>query len=57
MTRNTNPSKRKPAPAPRYHRIVAKLGTNVLTAGTDRLDTDVMASLVGQVARLRPGSG
>ena len=36
-----------------YHRIVAKLGTNVLTAGTDRLDLDVMAALVGQMARLR----
>jgi len=53
MARNTSPSQRKAAARPRYHRIVAKLGTNVLTAGTDRLDADVMASLVGQVARLR----
>jgi glutamate 5-kinase len=53
MARNTNPSQRKAAARPRCHRIVAKLGTNVLTAGTDRLDADVMASLVGQVARLR----
>ncbi|HLB27296.1 MAG TPA: glutamate 5-kinase [Dehalococcoidia bacterium] len=53
MARNTSPSQRKASARPRYHRIVAKLGTNVLTAGTDRLDTDVMASLVGQVARLR----
>ncbi|HEY8492152.1 MAG TPA: glutamate 5-kinase [Dehalococcoidia bacterium] len=36
----------------RYRRIVAKFGTNLLTAGTDRLDLAVMASLVGQVARL-----
>jgi glutamate 5-kinase len=36
----------------RYRRIVAKFGTNVLTAGTDRLDLEVMAALVGQVARL-----
>ncbi|MDP2948230.1 MAG: glutamate 5-kinase [Chloroflexota bacterium] len=36
----------------RYQRIVAKFGTNVLTAGTDRLDLEVMSSLVGQVARL-----
>jgi len=36
----------------RYKRIVAKLGTNLLTAGTDRLDLEVMAGLVGQVARL-----
>ena len=35
-----------------YHRIVAKFGTNLLTAGTDRLDLDVMSTLVGQVARL-----
>lgn len=35
-----------------YRRIVAKLGTNVLTAGTDRLDLEMMAALVGQVARL-----
>lgn len=36
-----------------YRRIVAKLGTNILTAGSDRLDLEMMASLVGQVARLR----
>ena len=35
-----------------YHRLVVKLGTNLITAGTDRLDLDVMATLVGQVARL-----
>jgi glutamate 5-kinase len=35
-----------------YRRIVAKIGTNVLTAGTDRLNLEVMSSLVGQVARL-----
>lgn len=35
-----------------YHRIVAKLGTNLLTAGTDRLNLEIMASLVGQMARL-----
>lgn len=48
-----------PAPAPtaaerrRYRRIVAKFGTNILTAGSDRLDLEMMAALVGQVARLR----
>ncbi len=36
----------------RYRRIVAKFGTNLLTAGTDRLDLQMMAALVGQVARL-----
>lgn len=35
-----------------YRRIVVKLGTNLLTAGTDRLDLEIMAALVGQVARL-----
>ena len=38
-----------------YRRIVAKFGTNVLTAGTDRLDLEVMSALVGQVARLHKG--
>jgi glutamate 5-kinase len=36
----------------RYHRIVAKFGTNVLTAGTDRLDVERMSALVGQAAAL-----
>ncbi|MCK4964361.1 MAG: glutamate 5-kinase, partial [Dehalococcoidia bacterium] len=35
-----------------YKRIVAKFGTNLLTAGTEHLDLEVMATLVGQVARL-----
>ncbi len=37
----------------KYRRIVAKFGTNVLTAGTNRLDTELMSSLVAQVADLR----
>lgn len=36
----------------RYSRVVVKLGTNLLTAGSDRLDLEIMASLVGQIARL-----
>jgi glutamate 5-kinase len=36
----------------RYHRIVAKFGSNVLTAGSERLSTDVMAALAAQVATL-----
>ncbi|HET9320199.1 MAG TPA: glutamate 5-kinase [Bryobacteraceae bacterium] len=36
-----------------YRRLIAKLGTNLLTAGTDRLDLGVMSAVVGQVARLR----
>lgn len=45
---------RAPAPGSRrpYRRVVVKFGTNLLTAGTDRLDLEIMASLVGQVARL-----
>ena len=37
----------------RYRRIVAKFGTSLLTAGSDRLDLVAMSQLVGQVARLR----
>jgi glutamate 5-kinase len=35
-----------------YLRIVAKFGTSLLTSGTDRLDLQVMSSLVDQIARL-----
>jgi glutamate 5-kinase len=35
-----------------YHRIVVKLGTNLLTRSTAHLDLEVMARLVEQVARL-----
>jgi glutamate 5-kinase len=35
-----------------YRRIVAKFGTSLLTGGSDRLDRDVMSSLVKQVAQL-----
>jgi glutamate 5-kinase len=37
----------------RYRRIVAKFGTSLLTAGSDRLDLVAMSQLVGQVDRLR----
>ncbi len=36
-----------------FHSIVVKLGTNLLTAGTERLDLEVMATIVGQIARLK----
>ncbi len=53
MARQSSKSKRQSSQAGlRYRRIVVKVGTNVLTAGTDRLDLEVMATLVGQVARL-----
>ncbi len=37
----------------RYRRVVAKVGTNLLTAGSDRLDRPTIANLVGQAAALR----
>lgn len=43
---NTKPSK------PCYQRIVVKLGTSLLTSGSDHLDRDMMSRLVDQVARL-----
>jgi glutamate 5-kinase len=45
-SRESNGEERK------YQRIVAKFGTNLLTAGTKQLDLEVMATLVGQVAQL-----
>jgi len=35
-----------------YHRILVKMGTNLLTGGSDRLSLEVMSSLVGQMAKL-----
>jgi len=35
-----------------YNRIVAKFGTGLLTGGSERLDQDIMSSLVGQAAQL-----
>ena len=35
-----------------YQRIVVKLGTSLLTGGSDHLDQDMMSRLVDQVARL-----
>jgi glutamate 5-kinase len=42
----------KQRPQPGYRRIVAKFGTNLLTAGTDQLDAATMSSLVAQVVRI-----
>ncbi len=36
-----------------YKRIIVKLGTNLITGGTDRLDIDAMTDLVNQIATLR----
>ena len=35
-----------------YHRIVVKLGTSLLTGGSDCLDEKIMTGLVAQIARL-----
>ena len=36
----------------RYNRVVVKAGTSVLTGGSQSLDLEMMAELVGQIARL-----
>src|SRR4030043_1265589 len=36
----------------RYRRLIAKFGTNLLTGGTDHLDSNIMSSLTEQVAQL-----
>ena len=45
-------SRGQPSSGLRYKRMVVKAGTGVLTGGADRLDLDVMAGLVAQIARL-----
>ena len=35
-----------------YKRVVAKVGTSLLTGGTGRLNMDIMAALVAQIAKL-----
>jgi len=35
-----------------YHRVVVKLGTSLLTGGTDHLDEDIMSHLIAQMAQL-----
>lgn len=37
----------------KYHRLVIKLGTNLITGGKDNLERKVMSSLVQQVAQLK----
>ena len=36
-----------------YHRVVVKVGTTLITDGTNRLDLEAMSSIVGQIARLQ----
>ena len=36
----------------RYRRLIAKLGTNLLTGGSGKVDSNIMSSLVQQVAQL-----
>ncbi len=40
-----------------YRRIVVKLGTSLLTGGTEQLNQDIISSLVAQVARLHEQGG
>ncbi len=49
MRRDSNRLKSSKLP---YHRIVVKLGTSLLTGGSDRLNQEIMSNLVAQVARL-----
>ena len=44
--------KKSNSPALAYHRIVVKLGTSLLTGGSDHLDENIMSGLVAQVAQL-----
>lgn len=46
----TPPEQRRSLP---FRRVVVKLGSNLLTAGTDRLDLAAMSSLVSQIAGLQ----
>ncbi|MFC1983730.1 glutamate 5-kinase [Chloroflexota bacterium] len=45
-------NKKSNSPASPYQRIVVKLGTSLLTGGSDHLDENVMSILVAQVAQL-----
>lgn len=47
-----NVKDRKPADGLPYHRIVIKLGTSLLTGGTEHLDMAIMSNLANQVAQL-----
>jgi glutamate 5-kinase len=40
-----------------YQRLVIKLGTNLLTGGSNHLDLDVMSSLASQIAFLHQRAG
>ena len=39
-------------PGPIYHRVVVKLGTSLLTGGSEHLNHAIISSLVTQIARL-----
>ena len=53
MTDNTAARSQAQAPLPRHHLIIVKLGTGVLTGGTDHLDEGLLASIAGQIAQIR----
>ena len=51
-TSKTTPAREEAADNVSYRRVVVKAGTSLLTRGGDRLDLQVMATLVEQIARL-----
>ncbi len=52
-TRTVSYGNRAREGVPPNSRIVLKVGTSLLTGGTDRLDLEIMSTVVGQVARAR----
>ncbi|MEK7353315.1 MAG: hypothetical protein AABZ77_02270, partial [Chloroflexota bacterium] len=50
MTKNKNNQTK--TIAPKYRRIIVKLGTSLLTGGSDCLNEETMSMLVSQLARL-----
>jgi glutamate 5-kinase len=52
MTKDKNRESGSNSSLSQYHRIVAKLGTGLLTGGSDHLNEDILSSLVGQIAWL-----
>ncbi len=52
MSKGANRKSNQNSCAVSYHRIVAKLGTSLLTGGSSYLNQDVMSNLVAQIAQL-----
>ena len=52
MSKTSDKKTDRTSPSLRYRRVVAKLGTSLLTGGGDCLDEEIMSSLVHQMAHL-----